>query len=78
MTIEQQYIYDTIHECIDATLGYPMKIPSEWSIADAVADVELRYGILESINYEFDTDFGDEEISEPLRMLCDRILEAAS
>ena len=78
MTIEQQYIYDTIHECIDATLGYPMKIPGEWSIADAVADVELRYGILESINYEFDTDFDDDEIGEPLRMLCARILEAAS
>lgn len=39
MTIEQQYIYDTIHECIEATLGYPLKIPGEWSIADAVADV---------------------------------------
>ena len=78
MTIEQQYIYDTIHECIEATLGYPMKIPGEWSIADAVADVELRYGILENINYEFDTDFGADVLGDTLRMLCTRIIEEAS
>ena len=78
MTIEQQYIYDTIHECIEATLGYPMKIPGEWSIADTVADVELRYGILENINYEFDTDFSADVLGDPLRMLCARILEEAS
>lgn len=56
MTIEQQYIYDTVCECIVQELELQEPIDGNSLIADIFHSDETWYATIERISYEFTID----------------------